>query len=413
MTTGLFSPLGKPPAGWRLAQLRDITSKIGSGATPLGGASVYLPTRHRYALIRSQNVFDRRFEAEDLAFIEDNAAQRLSSAEVHPGDILLNITGDGVTFSRSCMAPADALPACVNQHVAIIRAVRDQCSPGYLLAYLTHPAIKAYIASFNTGASRRAVTKSAIESFVLPLPPIATQLRIAECTTAYDELIENNTKRARILEDMARSLYREWFVDFRLPQSTSEPLVTSPVVDAPKGWRVGPLEEIVSLQRGFDITKAQQRSGPYPVISSSGPGSTHDEYMSEGPGVIIGRKGSLGTVFFSEGPYWPHDTTLWVTNFHGNGPWYCYHLLRHLKLEQYDCGASNPTLNRNHIHKLLVPIPPRELTVEFDRRVSSLMRLARVLADKNSTLRRQRDLLLPRLLSGDIDVSSLPLDPAA
>ncbi|WP_341863198.1 restriction endonuclease subunit S [Gymnodinialimonas sp. 57CJ19] len=123
-------------------------------------------------------------------------------------------------------------------------------------------------------------------------------------------------------------------------------------------WREVPLGDLVTFQRGYDITKAQQREGPYPVISSSGIKSYHAEYMFDGPGVIIGRKGSLGTVFYSASQYWPHDTTLWVKNFHGNDPRFCYFFLQGMGFQQYDVGAANPTLNRNHIHSLPVAIPP-------------------------------------------------------
>jgi len=117
------------------------------------------------------------------------------------------------------------------------------------------------------------------------------------------------------------------------------------------------LGEFVTLQRGFDITKKEQEVGPYKVYSSSGPNSTHSKYQVKGPGVIIGRKGTLGTAFYSDEDFWPHDTTLWVKDFHGNDPKFAYHFLKSMRLEQYDCGASNPTLNRNHIHLIPVSVP--------------------------------------------------------
>ena len=117
------------------------------------------------------------------------------------------------------------------------------------------------------------------------------------------------------------------------------------------------LGDVLRLHRGYDITKAQQSPGPYPVVSSSGISSFHSEYKFDGPGVIIGRKGSLGTSFYLSGQYWPHDTTLYVEDFKGNNPRYCYYLLKTLGLERYDVGASNPTLNRNHLHELDVRVP--------------------------------------------------------
>lgn len=123
-------------------------------------------------------------------------------------------------------------------------------------------------------------------------------------------------------------------------------------------WQTLPLGEALTFQRGFDITKEEQRDGPYPVISSSGPKSLHAEFKVRGPGVIIGRKGSLGTVFFSDGNYWPHDTTLWIKDFHGNSPRFAYYFLQTMGFERLDAGASNPSLNRNHIHTIPVLWPP-------------------------------------------------------
>ncbi len=134
-------------------------------------------------------------------------------------------------------------------------------------------------------------------------------------------------------------------------------------------WREVTLEDVLTLQRGFDITKKLQRPGSVPVISSSGIGSYHDEARAHGPGVVIGRKGSLGTVFFVDRPYWPHDTTLWVKDFRGNDPYFCYLLLKALPLAELDAGSSNPTLNRNHAHMLPVRVPQ----VGLQRRISAVV----------------------------------------
>lgn len=122
-------------------------------------------------------------------------------------------------------------------------------------------------------------------------------------------------------------------------------------------WRSLLLGDVLTLQRGFDITKAQQTTGPYPVVSSSGINSYHAQFTCDAPGVVIGRKGSLGTVFFLDQPFWAHDTTLWVKDFKGNNSRFCYYLLKYLPLARYDVGASNPTLNRNHLHLLEVRLP--------------------------------------------------------
>lgn len=120
------------------------------------------------------------------------------------------------------------------------------------------------------------------------------------------------------------------------------------------------LDNLVTLQRGFDIAVREQIEGFIPVISSGGTSSYHNEYKVIGPGVIIGRKGTLGKVYFSAENYWPHSTTLWVKDFKGNNPKFIYYLLQSLHFEKFDSGAANPTLNRNHIHPLKLKVPKKE-----------------------------------------------------
>ncbi|MBN3944563.1 restriction endonuclease subunit S [Nostoc sp. NMS9] len=124
-----------------------------------------------------------------------------------------------------------------------------------------------------------------------------------------------------------------------------------------KGWKNITLGKILTFQRGFDITKRQLQPGEYDVIFSSGLGGKHNEYKVKAPGVVIGRKGTLGTVFFAKSNFWATDTTLWVKDFHGNDEKFAYYFLQTLHLEQYDCGSANPTLNRNHIHELPISYP--------------------------------------------------------
>lgn len=125
-----------------------------------------------------------------------------------------------------------------------------------------------------------------------------------------------------------------------------------------KHWTKGKLQDLVFFQRGYDITKAQQIEGSVPVISSSGVTSHHNEPKATGPGIVIGRKGTLGSVHYSEGDYWPHDTTLWSKDLLGNNPRFVYFYLHTINFKRFDVGNSNPTLNRNHIHNLPTLIPP-------------------------------------------------------
>jgi len=115
--------------------------------------------------------------------------------------------------------------------------------------------------------------------------------------------------------------------------------------------------DVLTFQRGFDITKAEQTDGSIPIVSSSGTSSYHNQWKVAGPGIVIGRKGTLGTTHFLQSKFWPHDTTLWVKDFKGNDPKFLYYFLQTLHFENFDTGSSNPTLNRNHLHKITVQFP--------------------------------------------------------
>ena len=123
-------------------------------------------------------------------------------------------------------------------------------------------------------------------------------------------------------------------------------------------WCEVTLGEVLTLQRGFDLPTTQRKPGSYPVIASTGPVGTHGEAMVRGPGVVIGRSGSLGGGQFVEHDFWPLNTTLWVKDFKGNDPRFCYYLLKSIDLAQFNVGSGVPTLNRNHIHPFPVALPP-------------------------------------------------------
>ena len=140
------------------------------------------------------------------------------------------------------------------------------------------------------------------------------------------------------------------------------------------------------LFRNSSITQKDQIAGNYPVVSSSGVKSYHNEWRVEGPGVVIGRKGTLGTSFYLEGDFWPHDTTLWVKEFYGNSPLFIYYFLKELELDRYDVGSSNPTLNRNHVHLLPAWLPPVAEQKAITQVLSSLDDKIDLLHRQNKTL---------------------------
>jgi type I restriction enzyme, S subunit len=154
------------------------------------------------------------------------------------------------------------------------------------------------------------------------------------------------------------------------------------------------LGDVLTLQRGFDITKSEQSNGEIPIVSSSGISSYHNKWKVKGPGVIIGRKGTLGTVHFLRSNYWPHDTTLWIKDFKGNDPRFLNYFLQTLKLENFDVGASNPTLNRNHLHKIKIIFPKEGDT---QKRIAAILSAYDELIENN-----QRRIALLKKMSEEV-----------
>lgn len=126
----------------------------------------------------------------------------------------------------------------------------------------------------------------------------------------------------------------------------------------PSGWRVVKLEKVAPLQRGYDLPTDNIKEGLYPVVYSNGILRFHNEFKAKAPGVITGRSGTIGKVVYVEEDYWPHNTSLWVTNFYDNNPKFIYYMYITLNLARFSAGSGVPTLNRNDIHAQTIPLPP-------------------------------------------------------
>jgi len=209
------SELGLIPEGWATASLGELSTKIGSGATPRGGGKAYVD--EGVALIRSQNVFDNEFKWDGLARITDDAADKLRGVTVERNDILFNITG--VSILRTCVVDPSVLPARVNQHVAIIRTARG-IPHRYLHEYLVRPEMKAYLIGFNTGATREAVTKGHLEGVPVVLPDVRVLAEFDRLTAPLYTEAEQHTSQSRTLAALRVALLPKLISgDLRVPDA--------------------------------------------------------------------------------------------------------------------------------------------------------------------------------------------------
>lgn len=194
---------------WNLAILQDVTSKIGSGATPKGGKSSY--QKEGIPFIRSMNVHDGVFLSKDLAYLSDKQAKQLENVIVKENDVLLNITGASV--ARSCIVPKTVIPARVNQHVSIIRCIPKYLNPEFLNKLFLHHRYKNLLLSLGEagGATRQAITKSQLEKLQIILPPLTLQNEFADFVQQVDKSKLAVQKSLEKLEILKKSLMQQYF----------------------------------------------------------------------------------------------------------------------------------------------------------------------------------------------------------
>jgi type I restriction enzyme S subunit len=378
---------------WQQYNLKDITTKIGSGSTPSGGKESYFSSG--ITLVRSLNVYDFDFEYKGLAFINEAQAKKLKAVTVEKDDILLNITGASV--GRCTMIPEKILPARVNQHVSIIRCNRTKADPKFLLYCINSSSYKDALMSIaDSGATREALTKEDIEKFTVLLPSLPIQQRIASILSAYDDLIEINSQRIKLLEETARELYKEWFVRMRFPGYKKAKFVKG----VPEGWEVKKLGGVIELAYGKALKEENRTEGEYPVYGSSGIVGTHDSFIAKAPGIVVGRKGNVGSVFWVTKNFYPIDTAFYIKTT--LSLYYTYFNL----LEQHfiEGDAAVPGLNRNQAYSNFILIPEDETLKKFDEVIKPVFDLLNNLIEQNIQLRQIRDRLLPRLISGKLQI---------
>jgi type I restriction enzyme, S subunit len=203
-----------------------------------------------------------------------------------------------------------------------------------------------------------------------------------------------------LLEESARLLYQEWFVRLRFP-GYGHTRITNGV---PEGWERIAFERALVLQRGFDLPIQAREDGDVPIYGSTGINGFHNKAKVPGPGVVTGRSGTLGEVHYVAGDFWPLNTALWVKEFKRVTPLFSLFLMREMDLKQYNGGVSVPTLDRKTVHRVEVLIPPKSLLAVFDEFVVPLFEQMENLTLQKQKLRTARDLLLPKLMSGEITV---------
>ena len=370
-----------------------------------------------------------RVRKSKMDYITPERYQLLRSGHVKVGDVILCIRG---SLGRAALATSDVVPAAIASSLVLIRP-RTRILPRFLLAFLEGPIGFQLIAAADNGAAQPNVGAGAVARFGVPLPPIDVQEQICGVLQALDDLIENNRRRIEILEKMARLIYREWFVHFRFPGHEDVELVDSDLGPIPEGWNAVPLSDLVTTQygytesaqddpvgprylRGMDMNKTSfidWSTVPYCPISDS----DREKFKVHVGDVFVIRMADPGKIGICErevdavfASYLvrlkPIDSRLL--------PYYLFFTLSDDRYQGWVTGASTGATRKSVSAKVMTEPPvvlaPQHVQAQFVDTIAPIRELLTNLLEQNGVLTEARDLLLPRLISGELDVSGLDLD---
>lgn len=295
-----------------------------------------------------------------------------------------------------------ANPICTNQGFKSIVCDEKQVVPLYLYYYMK--ANLDYIKLFGTGAtfpeiSGKTMGKIKVEIF----KSLDVQHRIASILSTYDTLIENNTKRIRLLEKMAENLYKEWFVRFRFPGHENVEMENG----LPKGWSRGSLSDVCEFKRGKNITSSEMEEGNVPVISAGlEPSGYHSCSNVRGVNVTMSSSGAnAGYIAIHYSDIWAADCS-YIKEATTDNIYYVYELLNNIRnvINNFQRGAAQPHVYPKDVNRIKLILPSKELMLKANGRLEIMHNEIYNFQKQNSLLARQRDLLLPRLMSGKLEV---------
>jgi len=390
---------------WPVVCLDEICLKITDGAHQSPSSVEHgLPM----ASVKDMTRFGLNLATARKISYEDFAKLVRQGCRPEKNDIL--IAKDGATALDTVCFVSVQEDVVLLSSVAIIRPDPSKIFPNFLRYYLDCSSTKSYMkTAFTTGAAIPRVVLKDFKKVEVKIPPLNVQKCISVLVGQYDNLIENNTRRIAVLEEMARRIYEEWFVHFRYPGHEQDQKVETELGLVPEGWEIKPMSECIELAYGKALKAENRIPGPFPVYGSSGIVGSHESALVAAPGIVVGRKGNVGSVFWAHEPFYPIDTAYYIKT---KLPLlYVFHNLQKQNFINND--AAVPGLSRNQAYLLPVINPAQAVLDLFLATCQPIHDLQITLGKKNANLRQTRDLLLPRLISGELDVSTLVLPDAA
>ena len=285
---------------------------------------------------------------------------------------------------------------CTNQGFKSIICDKKKVVPLFLYYYLKLNIEQ--LKSFASGATFPELSGNTLKKIKIQLPPLPTQQKIASILSAYDNLIQNYKKQIEALQTAASELYKEWFVRFRFPGYQTTKFENG----IPKGWKVEKLTKLVEIKYGKDHSKLDD--GNIPVYGSGGIMRYCNKALYDKETVLIPRKGSLNNIMYANRPLWTVDTMFYSIMLRKNFAKYLYYVLSKIDMESFNAGAALPSMTTEILSHFKIIVPDNKTLELFDNKIALIFTQIDNLQQQITNLTQQRNLLLPRLMSGKLEV---------
>lgn len=366
-------------------------------------------------VLRNQNIKGGRLDLSNPSFTDvDHYLGRVKRAIPQENDLVITREAP---MGEVCQLPA-GLKCCLGQRQVLLRPDPDKTDSGYLLYALQSPYLQRQIGwSEGTGSTVSNLRIPVLEQLSVPVPSLRIQREVAQTLGALDERITLLRETNKTLESISQAIFKSWFVDFdpvrakmegRQPEGMDaettalfpDSFEESELGRVPRGWLPIRLDSFLELAYGKALKADNRNAGAIPVYGSGGVTGWHDSALCTSPSIIVGRKGTVGSLYWESRPFFPIDTVFYVKT--ERPLTYCYQLLKTLDLHDMNTDAAVPGLNRENVYRLKVPDIPSAVLKAFDATANILRQSVDHNERRAQTLSAVRDTLLPRLISGQL-----------
>lgn len=377
---------------WEKVKLGDICKYVTSGGTPKSSIKEYYEPKQIPWLKTKEVNYCRVYETE--SYISKDGLNNSSAKMIPQNSVIVAMYGQGDTAGRVAI---NKIPLTTNQ--ACCNLIIDETKAYYEFVYYQLVTLYEKMVSLKNGGAQPNLNAAIIKSLEIKLPSLKTQRYIADILSAYDNLIENNQKQIKLLEEAAQRLYKEWFVDLRFPGYENTKIVDG----VPEGWRRGLLQELIDVNYGKDHKKVPD-DGNIPVYGSGGLMRKCNKSLFSGEAVLIPRKGSLNNIMYVDETFWTVDTMFYATMKQPHTAVFVYFFVKAFDMYSMNIGAAVPSMTAKILDAMDVVIPDKETLEKFDKRAKVYFNKIKTLQGQNERLKTARDLLLPKLMNGKVEV---------